>query len=201
MAVAVNKEYRQLYWDLYNLLDRAYMDRYMLEEILLYNESIKNQKNAAKTRAYRVLGHTFRVLKEDLCLTLWKVYFDPDRKAHTIRKMAHYLHATTRKSCKSKLSKEMSAYEPTICTIRKQGLAHNDKEKSEATVDLQVLFQILDEVSVLFSDMYDKSIDSGILQMNENHLRALRHDCSEGLHLMLYRDEQPVVLRPYPISE
>ena len=38
---ATNEEYRRLYMELYELLDRAYMDRYMLEEMLNYNESIR----------------------------------------------------------------------------------------------------------------------------------------------------------------
>lgn len=134
-------------------------------------------------------------MKEDLCLTLWKVYYDTDSRAHTIRKMAHYLHDVAQKNCESKISKEMEVYESAIDTIRKQGLAHNDKDKSQAYVDLKVLFQILDEIRMLFASMYDRSIDTGVLRMDDNHLRALKRYCTEGLHLMLYRDEHPVVFR------
>ena len=192
---AVNEEYRRLYMELYDLLDRAYMDRYMLEELLNYREVVIQQTHEIKTRADYVLRHTFHVLKEDLCLTLWKVYFDTDKRAHTIKKMPHYLVQTAQKRCNSKLSKEMAAYKSIIDTIRKQGLAHNDKDKSEAFVELHVLFQILDEIRSLFADMYDRSIDSTVFQMDDNHLRALKHYCSEGLKLMLYRDDQPIVIR------
>jgi len=192
---ATNEEYRRLYMELYELLDRAYMDRYMLEEMLNYNESIRQQKNGIKTRAYYVLGHTFRVLKEDLCLTLWKVYYDTDSRAHTIRKMAYYLHDAAQKNCESKISKEMEVYKSAIDTIRKQGLAHNDKDKSQTYIDLKVLFQILDEIRMLFVSMYDRSIDTGVPRMDDNHLRALKRYCTEGIHLMLYRDEHPVVFR------
>lgn len=193
--VAVNEEYRRLYMELYDLLDRAYIDRYMLEEIMRYNERVRTQKNSIKTRADYVLRHTYHVLTEDLCLTLWKVYFDTDKRAHTIKKMAHYLIQTAQKRCETKLSKKIAAYESVIDTIRKQGLAHNDKDKGEAFVELRVLFQLLDEIRILFVAMYDKSIDTAIFQMNDNHLRALRHYCSEGLNLMLYRDGEPVVIR------
>lgn len=67
---AVNEEYRRLYMELYDLLDRAYMDRYMLEELLNYRGVVIQQTHEIKTRADYVLRHTFHVLKEDLCLTL-----------------------------------------------------------------------------------------------------------------------------------
>ncbi len=202
MEGEIKEKYRQLYMELFDLLDRAYMDRYMLEVIIPYYKEVKKKRNMyGQTRAYYVLNHVFLVLQEDLCSTIWKMYFDKSGKAHTIQTMAHFLHEATDKNHESKLSKKLSAYGDIICIIRNQGLAHNDKEKSRVSIDLQVLFQILDEICLLFSNMYDKSIGASVLFMNENHLRALRHNCSEGLHLMLYRDKQPVVIQSHPLVE
>ena len=61
------------------------MDRYLLEEIVNYTEDIKQYEGACKTRAYPVLGHISSMLKKDLCLVIWKVYCDEDKKANTIQ--------------------------------------------------------------------------------------------------------------------
>ena len=75
MCAAINEEYSQRYWNLFDLLQQAYMDRYLLEEIVNYTEDIKQYEGAYKTKAYFVLGHISALLKKDLCLVIWKGVF------------------------------------------------------------------------------------------------------------------------------
>lgn len=195
MAAAQNEEYRQMYWNLFDLLQKAYMDRYLLEELSKYNEEIKQHENAYKTYSYSVIGHLFILLKNDLCLTLWKIYFDNDGDALTISKLNQHLRQITGENYESKISKHLRIYDKAIDTVRDQYLAHNDKEKENVRVKLSDLYAIMDEICILLNGMCKRDVDSGVMLFSENTKKALKKRCTQGLANMIYHNDQPIAIR------
>ena len=200
MCAAINEEYSQRYWNLFDLLQQAYMDRYLLEEIVNYTEDIKQYEGAYKTRAYSVLGHISSLLKKDLCLVIWKVYCDEDKKANTIQTLNHFLMSITGKHYKMKISKEFRPLEKTLKTMRKQWLAHNDQKQEDLALQTTDIYRMLDEICELLNGMMEKSVASNVMAFSESTKNALRNRSTIGLKSMIYRDDKPVVIVPKPES-
>lgn len=198
MCTEINKEYSQRYWNLFDLLQQAYMDRYLLEEIVEYTEDIKQYEGAYKTRAYRVLGHISSLLKKDLCLIIWKVYCDGDNRANTIHKLNQFLMPITKKHYETKISKDLRPLETTLKTMRKQWLAHNDQEQKDLSLLTTDLYSMLDEICELLNGMMEKTVASDVVALDEGVKNALRTSSSIGLKAMIYRDGKPTVIVPKP---
>lgn len=196
MCAAINEEYSQRYWNLFDLLQQAYMDRYLLEEIANYTEDLKQYEGAYKTREYPVLGHISALLKKDLCLVIWKVYCDTDQRANTIQALNRFLMPITGKRYETKISKEIRPLEKTLETMRKQWLAHNDQEQEDLSLLTTDLYRMLDEICELLNDMMENSVASNVTEFSDSTKNALRNRCAIGLKSMIYRDDKPVVIRP-----
>lgn len=198
MCAAINEEYSQRYWNLFDLLQQAYMDRYLLEEIVNYTEDIKQYEGAYKTKAYSVLGHISALLKKDLCLVIWKVYCDGDNRANTIQALNRYLMPITGKHYKTKISKDIRPLEETLKTMRRQWLAHNDQQQDDLSIPTTDLYRVLDEICELLNGMMEKSVASNVMVFSDSTKNALRNRSTIGLKSMIYRDEKPVVIVPKP---
>lgn len=198
MCAAINEEYSQRYWNLFDLLQQAYMDRYLLEEIVNYTEDIKQYGGTYKTKAYSVLGHISALLKKDLCLVIWKVYCDGDNRANTIQALNRYLMPITGKHYKTKISKDIRPLEETLKTMRRQWLAHNDQQQDDLSILTTDLYRMLDEICELLNGMMEKSVASNVMAFSESTKNALRNRSTIGLKSMIYRDEKPVVIVPKP---
>lgn len=196
MCAAINEEYSQRYWNLFDLLQQAYMDRYLLEEIVNYTEDIKQYEGAYKTKAYSVLGHISALLKKDLCLVIWKVYCDIDPKANTIHSLNRFLMPITEKHYQTKISRDIRPIESTLKTMRKQWLAHNDHEQEDLSLKTTDLYRMLDEICEMLNGMMEKTVASDIHEFSDETKNALKSRCTSGLKSMIYRDDKPVVIVP-----
>lgn len=189
-----NEEYARRYIRIYALLKSAYMDKYLLEEIDRYTKELNNEKGIIDTRVYSVLTHLCELIKKDLCLIIWKVYCDTNTKANTLMSLGRFLTSITHKRYPTELSKELRRHKDTISNLRSKWLAHNDTTSTNDSIEIQVLYTILDELREILNSLCDKKVCSSIAILSDFELIPLKLNGVIGFTEMLYRDNRPVGL-------
>ena len=129
---------------------------YMYPYIKLYNYFIKN-------------------LKMHLALNIFKIYYDKNSKALTINTLNEHV--------KIKFKKDrLKKYETRISTIRKQSLAHNDKEKDDSKITLNELYLILIEIRKNYNKLCENIQNSK--KISNMFIGKLRTEASVAVQLL-----------------
>ena len=194
----ISEEYYRRYEELRCLLERAYVDIYALQEIEHYNESVQKDGHVLPRSSFDVLGHICELLKADLGLTIWKIYFDENPKANTIKSFLSYIC----KNCanlvnglhlpKTSLPKELRDTEKQLSILRKKHLAHNDAEKQHTTIKISELISITEHLRTVLNGLCFSDIDKRATVITDQRLLKIRCSVSLGLGMMIYRNTFPI---------
>jgi len=198
MSEIHHDEYFQRYKALQALLEQAYVDIYALQEIERYNESVKEGNRVLLKSSYNVLGHICELLKADLGLTIWKIHSDGNGKANTINKLREFINHNyldlihANEIPKMFLPKSLRTTEKKLSQLRNTFLAHNDAEKSHASVQLPDMIAIVDELRNMLNALCFSAIDSRVQQTIDKTLLAMQFNVSFGFGLMINRSTFPI---------
>ena len=80
-------EYSDRYTGILELLISGYYDSFMLQAI----DEIRPESKDYVGVSFKMLRHISELLKRDLALVIWRIYFDSDSKANTVRQLNGYL--------------------------------------------------------------------------------------------------------------
>ncbi len=193
----VKAEYFRKYEELQALLERAYVDIYSLEEIENYNKSSQKDGYVLTKSSFHVLGHLCELLKEDLGLTIWKIYID-DGRANTIKKLSTYIYQNCSNLVdvsslpKLRLSPELRQVESQLTMLRNNYLAHNDDEKKHTSIQLAEMVFIVEELRIKLNGLCFSDLDSRVTEITDQHLKSIKFDVSFGLGMMIHRSTFPL---------
>lgn len=172
--------------ELYHMILKAYIDKYLLEAIDLYAQEPEKENIQFSKSNWLVLEHICELVKGDFALLVWKIYLDSNEKANTITQLGKYLQKIGKgKTISTKISKQYNACLEDLKLVRRKFIAHNDKEKSGKKVDIKQLTFVLDEIKNMYNGLCDTSIDDRVQQITESDITAVGHNCILGLFTMI----------------
>lgn len=153
-----NDKYYNWYEDLSNELGRAYQDSCILQSI----DRLSNNKIDKSHPGFHIVSHLCELAKRDIALTLYKIWFDNESK-ETIKKFNVFSRELgSQKRIKLKLSGKEKEIEKELETLRNKYLAHIDSINEKVSVDVDVMTQVLKEITQKLSDIGDNTIDERI---------------------------------------
>lgn len=132
-------EYTNLYESIQTSLVSCYLDRFLLE----YYESQNEEKQRALSQ-HLIAHHVGFIVKQDLCLNLWKTCYDSGSNACTLQKLTNLLRKQKinvvyeKTECWKKLQKPIS-------DARNKYLAHSDAVSVTGAVDVKDMKHLLEE--------------------------------------------------------
>lgn len=194
ISQSYDKEYQKRYLDLCGLLHQAYMNRYFLERSFAYVREVREKEGAIDTPARRFFAHLQHVVIRDLYLVVWKIYFDKDKKANTIRELNHYVNGKLLLNKSVKLSKEARQAEKDITTYRKQYVAHNDFAPDDGMLDFDVLFSVLDELRDKLNSLYAPELHPMVYEFSDDMLKEIQETVEYSMKRMLYENGNEIVV-------
>lgn len=135
---------------------------------------------------YKIIIHLCELAKRDLVLTVWKLYFDSDSKANTVRSLKRYLYSIGyKKDCKMKLSKEVSLIEKPLRKLRSEYLAHIDSNIDYNTVSIELVVKAFYEIVEMAKCLCDANIDDRAKPISDISIKITEYELQRGLFLML----------------
>ncbi len=155
-------EYITLYELIQSSLISCYFDCFLLE----FYESQNEEKQRAFSQ-YLILHHIIYLIKQDLCLNLWKVCYDSNSNACTLQKLANYLRkhkinvVYKKTDCWKKLQKP-------ITDARNKYLAHSDAVSVTDTVEIGDMKELLEESKRNLNGLYIDGL--GVKQLTDEIL-------------------------------
>lgn len=157
----MDDEYFRRYARLHEMIRECYVDYYILLEMRNFiNNSDKTGK--IPNCFWGIINHHCRLTKEHLALTLWKLTDDHQNKSNTIITLKTYLRKKYGLNSLT-LSKENMLYRKNKLTpIRKKMLAHNDIENSGVVLQVDELFNYLEDVRRVLNCLCNETIDNRV---------------------------------------
>jgi len=191
-----HEEYRIRYDELFNLITRAYINIYVLKETESFSKSMQERKDVLLFKSTKnIIEHMSELLKTDLGLTIWKIYSDENNKANTIKHLNTYIRkylqdqdgTTTIKSLKIKPPEEIRDIEKRLCILRRNFLAHNDKEKQDVSVEVTEMERFLDFLRETLNKLCFSELDERVEKMTKQKLLSIQQSSSFGWGNMIRR--------------
>lgn len=159
-----NDEYYSRYEDLCNEVGRAYCAVHVLD----FLNRVQNVKFNSDDYRYKIIDYLNYLSKQDLCLTVWKIYFDESTKANTVKRLHEYLHSIgVEKKIKLKLSPETKQIRESVNNMRKKYIAHLDVDRDDQSVNMELLTKAFLEIVKMLKGLYDPSIDDRVKEISE----------------------------------
>lgn len=135
------------------MIRSTYQSYYYLKNLTKYTPSTKLSKFYYPY--LNLYNHLVRQFKINICLNIWKMYFESDNQSIRIDKLSSILrdekqiiiHQT--RTCYKK-------YKIQINKLRQQSIAHNDLKKDDYSITLSEMFDILNEINSNFNKMLNE---------------------------------------------
>ena len=135
------------------MIRNTYQSYYYLKNLIKYTPSTK------LSRFYYpyldLYNHLVRQFKINICLNIWKMYFESNSKSIRIDKISSIL----------RNEKQIIVHQTRICynkykiqinKLRQQSIAHNDLEKGDYSITLSEMFDTLNEIKNNFNKMLNE---------------------------------------------
>ena len=179
--MARDEEYYEVYTEISELLLRAYYDVTVYQGII--DSAVVVQRMSSESQG--VISHYSDLLKDDLGLSLWKIH-DKGKDVYNIHYLENYLASKYEKRQNYKYSAEInSMLENDLRQIRKVRLAHNLKNKGEASIEVSTLRKALDETRERLNKMCYPDLDDRIVPVDDAKLFALSMSAGLGVRRLL----------------
>ena len=187
-----SEEYVERCGGVQNLLIKAYNDVYCLDTIVAYNESIQNAGKALPKCGNVALAHICELLKTDLGLSIWKLYYDTDRNSNTIRNLNRDLDINHHiDPAHLQLSREVKELKSALGKMRNKYLAHNGAEKTAVSIEISLLKRALEEIRGKYNSLCYSDIDKRVCPLTDSVLYRISFDISLGLGTMIAQNLVP----------
>ena len=164
MCKNTNNEYYKRYIELQTLVIGAYKDVFSLHAIEdLRKIGFFDESNNS------FASHICELLKMDLCSTIWKLHYDDNSKANTLNSFKSQYMKT---KCIPTTNISTSV-KNAIIILRKQYIAHNDKEKTITSLLISDLHNTLNQLKDMLNALCDKNIDSRVEVLTDQQIDEL----------------------------
>lgn len=184
LSLLVKEEYFSRYNELYYLILRGYIDYSCINIISNSSNAVRNSQPFFDSAVHNVLGHICEVLKSDLALTLWKVYYD-DHGASTVGQLKKFFYTTLKKAPRAEPQAINEKQKQKVGQIRSEFLAHNLLNKSGVEITLAELKEQLDEAKSFLNILCDPTIDPRVKEISDTNLRTIENKVRYGLETMI----------------
>lgn len=182
--MCLDNEYYTRCEELYHLILKAYIDKSII--VATEQESVKHlADNSFESRKSDVLGHLIELAKNDLALTVWKIYCDNDNRANTLKHLNAYLNS--KEIClhkKTKLSQKFDDLISELDAFRKKFLAHNDSGRTNVSLPLSELYLVLDEIRNIYNDLCSPFIDDRVQKIKDEDCYCIEINTALGMMLL-----------------
>ena len=142
------------------VITEMYKDYYMLQEIEKNNQAIQSGKNAYFSATKESLEHIVVLLKNDLGLNIWKIYYEGTGSSNSLSRLASELNKD-RNNCglppikRAKRDAVVNSIEKPLQTMRNTVLAHLDINRNNSSIPIADLKHVLDVALVDFNSICD----------------------------------------------
>jgi len=177
------------YNELYDMILQCYRNISILD---VYKK-LQTEKTETYNMYSNISNHIIRLVQKDLALTIWKMYFDIDKKANTIPKFRNTINKTLRefdnrhkKIDKSKFNTD--TIKKLEC-MRMKFLAHTDMTRSNNRIEIFELIEILDTMCNEFNNICSIIEDERVKGITDVNI-GFQNMLYQGELLTLYSKEQ-----------
>ena len=157
--MARNEEYYRRYESLCSEVGHAYYAAQILEAL----KEVENIDFDEEDPRYLIVLYFCEIAKQDLAMTVWRVFFDSSVHANTVHSLKKYLF---QKGIviqeRFRLSQEVAIINTDVCTIRKKYIAHTDANRGAVSISVELLRKALDEIIAMVNLLCYKSVDERV---------------------------------------
>ena len=179
-----NDIYFERYYELYQMIHKAYYDIGILEEFEQYKELAKKNGWLISPMSLSVLEQFCELTKRDLVLTLSKLTDDSDSSGTlSIITFSRFV-ASLRKESNPDMS-DLKNIHGALKPSRDTFLAHNDKKKKGLPIQMKDTFQYLETVRIALNSLCDEKIDDRVQLFTESDTSIFKAKVAIGLHQLL----------------
>ncbi len=190
--MTIDEEYFKRYSELRDLIVAGYVDYYVLNSAEDYNRMVQNGHKSLPKDSFNVVGHVLEVIKTDLGMILWKLT-ENSSDSNRIGTLEQYL--KRKYSLVSSISfspKTKRIIQKSLTEIRNDSLAHNSLEKRKASITIESLKEVLDEICKKFNSLCYKQIDDRVKPIEDMDKHTLNAHVKLGIHWMLVNSALPL---------
>ena len=183
-----DEEYYKRINNIYSLLVKAYMDKYILESIEHFKKE-KQDKQEKNSFFYNntvfTLIHICELAKADLALELWKMYYDNKAQANTIKQLKNYLNSEYKLRLKIVETQNIKDARKLVVDARHGFIAHNFMDSENVKVNIKDLLNALEDIRSTFNQMCLQEVDSRVQPLTDEMIYKLSYCAKTGLDLPL----------------
>jgi len=166
----IDDNYYKKYDNIHSLLFKAYTDKYILQSIDSIKSKLPQEANDITHRMVFVLAHICELVKSDLALTIWKVFYDNGNDANTVKSLNRYLFATYKYKYKIIETDNIKKIRPTINDARTGFIAHNLMDDTGRVLQTSDLFNALEDIRIIYNNLCIKDYDSRVEPLSNAEL-------------------------------
>ena len=131
------------------VITEMYKDYYMLQEIEKYNQAIQSGKYACFSPVKESLEHIAYLLKNDLGLSIWKIYYEGARFSNSLSRLTNELNKERKSNGLQPIKRAnkdtvANRIEKPLQTMRNTVLAHLDLNRNNSSISIADLKHVLD---------------------------------------------------------
>lgn len=181
-----NDEYFARCNKLYYLIQKAYINRGLLQSIQMYNNAAAKKTLCLGKRSFNVLTHICELIKSDLALTIWKIFLEENTQANNLRGLNTFLRKNNfNKNISMRLDHKYDSLCSDLKTIRKQTLAHDDITKEKIHINMALLTEMLDAITEIYNGLCDSTIDYRVQQILPQNASVISFNSTFGFWNMI----------------
>ena len=185
MAPPRDEEYYKRYINLFNLIRQAYLDEYFLNSIENFKDDLPHEINWDVHSYVFVVSHICELVKRDLALTLWKIFYDDNGKANTLKGLKKYLFTQYQKQIKYKETANIRNIRTQISAARNSFIAHNTLANTTLSLQCVDLINALHDIRLFFNMLCLPDIDSRVKPISETQIYNISFQEKFGFERML----------------
>lgn len=142
------------------IIIEMYKDYYMLQEIEKNNLAIQSGKYAYLSPAKESLEHIAYLLKNDLGLSIWKIYYEGTSSSNSLSRLTSELNKERKSNGlppikRSNKDTVVNRIEKPLQTMRNTVLAHLDLNRNNSSISIADLKHVLDMALDDFNSICD----------------------------------------------
>lgn len=155
----MDEKYYKMQTNIYELLLRSYMDKYLFDSILKYKTKLLGKRPDGLENVDMALEHISVLVKSDMALRIWKGYFDGGKDACTVKSIKRYLFNTYHITPPVKDTDYIKKIEKPLRDARTNFIAHNLMDDDGRLPQISDLFKALEDIRKNFNSISLESID------------------------------------------
>lgn len=187
-----DEEYFRRYTELGYLIEHGYVDYFVIKSAEDYNQVVQSTNQALPKDCFNILGHIIEVMKSDLALILW-ILTENSQDANRIGTLETYLiKGFNLRSTVSLSSSTKHFVDNELTDIRHHGLAHNSITKGNASITINSLKTILDEVREKYNSLCFPQVDDRVKSIDDSSVYSMEFRVRLGMNHVIRNSVLPI---------